>query len=570
MGAVDINLKNHPSYIYAERVVIKEIEAPKYVILQCEEFIFMANGGFPKYIVNENKVQIIDDLLKLLIMPKGLQAGCTVFECLSGFQWFLIIAVMCSVHTNDIEKRRYERVILEIARKNGKTFIIAVIMILLFFLEPRFSKFFSVAPDGSLSREVKTAIEEIIGSSPAVNGTYKNKMKFKIRRDDIFCNITENKYTPLNYSNSRLDGKLPSVFLVDEVGALPNPYAIEAMASGQLTIKNKLGFIISTKYPTINNPFEAEVDYAKKVLEGIVEDDKLFALLYEPDNKKDWATDDNILKHANPLALEVHEIMDVLMDKRRVAIEVESKRENFITKHCNIIYSGVGTESFVSVNDLRCGKRVRIDWTGRSVYCGIDLAMTNDNCSVAFVAWDEEKEEVLAEAIAFIPEERIEEKTKFERINYRDFINAGKCIACGNKTVDYAVIEDWCMEIEERYCVSILGIGFDRYNALSSAQKLERAGYPTVEIKQHSSVLHPATKWLAELIADGKFTYTENQLMEINFQNAKCVYDTNMNRYVTKKKSTGKVDEVVAIINGMYLLQQDVILNTPLDWGVQM
>ena len=49
------------------------------------------------------------------------------------------------------------------------------------------------------------------------------------------------------------------------------------------------------------------------------------------------------------------------------------------------------------------------------------------------------------------------------------------------------------------------------------------------------------------------------KLLEINFENARCTYDTNMNRYVTKKKSTGKVDMVVALINACYLLQQDII-----------
>ena len=84
------------------------------------------------------------------------------------------------------------------------------------------------------------------------------------------------KDVPLNYSNSRLDGKLPSVFLIDETGTLPNPYAIEAMSSVQLTIKNKLGCIISTKYPKINNPFEGEVLYAKRVLDGLVEGLRIF------------------------------------------------------------------------------------------------------------------------------------------------------------------------------------------------------------------------------------------------------------------------------------------------------
>ena len=48
-------------------------------------------------------------------------------------------------------------------------------------------------------------------------------------------------------------------------------------------------------------------------------------------------------------------------------------------------------------------------------------------------------------------------------------------------------------------------------------------------------------------------------MLEINFENARCTFDTNMNRYVHKKKSTGKIDMVVSIINAMYLLQQDIV-----------
>ncbi len=565
-------IHQHPAYIYCSNVVSKTVPAPKYVIKQAIIFLKIADGHDKKYVVDLNKLNMISNLLKLLVMAKGLKAGNTVYDSLAGFQWFLIVAVLCIVHRGNMEKRRYEKAILEICRKNGKTFLVAVIMILLFFTEPRFSKFYSVAPDGALSREVKEAIEQIIACSPATNGMFQNKMKFKIRRDDILCQITQNDYVPLNYSNSRLDGKLPSVFLVDEVGALPNSYAIEAMGSGQLTIKNKLGFVISTKYPRIDNPFEDEVDYAKKVLDGLVDDEKLFSLLYEPDNQKDWSTDNTILQQANPLAVEMPAVMDDLIYKRSQAVEMESKRENFITKHCNICYSGMGTESYVSVADLQKGRREQgsIDWQGRSVYVGMDLAMTNDNCAIAMVAWDSEKEEMLVHCMAFVPEDRIPEKNRFEKINYDDFCRNGTCISCGNNTVDYAVIEAYVLELEAKFNVKILGVGFDRYNALSSAQKIESGGYPTVEIKQHSSVLHPATKWVAELIADGKFIYTDNRLLEINFQNARCLYDTNLNRYVTKKKSKGKVDEVAAIIDAAYLLQQDIQLNNSLDWVVQI
>lgn len=568
----------HPAVSYARSVLKGETKAPKYVVLQCAEFVFIASGKSKKYTIDEDKLNQISRFLCLMIMPKGLKAFQTVYEALSGFQWMYLTAVLCTVYRENMEQRRYQTAILEICRKNGKTFLVAVLFILLMLTEPKFSKFYSVAPDGSLSREVKTAIEEIIKSSPALLGKVRGKEKFRLLRDAITCNITENNYVPLNYSTSRLDGKLPSVFVADEVGALPNSYALEAMRSGQLTILNKLGCVISTKYPKTKNPFEDEVAYAKKILDGIIEDETVFALLYEPDNTTDWMTDDLILMHGNPLALDVPEIMDDLKHKRQAAIEVESRRENFLCKHCNIIYQGVGTETYIPVSDVQACKVEKIDWTGREVYLGVDLSLTNDNTAVAMVAYDDDEERVLADVIAFVPEGRIDEKNRAEKIDYRQFIRAMKCIACGDRTIDYSVVEEFVFGIEEKYGVTVMGIGFDRYNALSSAQKWENGreanqyhkahpGYTVCEVKQHSSVLHPATKWLSEMILEKKFAYEANDLLEINFENARCTYDTNLNRYVNKKKSTGKVDMVVALINACHMLQQNTLFGEAMDWA---
>lgn len=552
---------DYKAYKYAKWCIRSKF-VPKYVKKQCKEFIKIANGKDKKYYLNEEKVNQIENILKLLIMPKGLKAGTPLYECTSNYQWLFFTSILAIVRRDNPDKRKYETALLEIARKNFKTYTIATLFILLMIMEPRYSKFYSVAPDGALSREVKTAIEETLKSSPMIY-LHKDIPRFKLLRDSIEFLLKGNKYFPLNYSNSRMDGKLPNVFLADEVGALPNSYAIEAMRSGQLNILNKLGCIISTKYPTMNNPFEDEVAYAKRVLDKLEKDETLFALLYEPDDTKNWMDDDLILKQANPVAMEIPEIWEDLLKKRARAIAIESSRENFLTKHCNIIYQGMGTESYVDVNELLQCKVSHIDWTGRDVYLGVDLAMTNDNCAVGMVA--EEEGKILAEAIAFIPDGRIDEKTQFEKINYRSFINAMKCIACGNKTVDYAVIEDFVFHIEEKYGVTIKALGYDRYNALSSAQKWESGdngkynGINCIQIRQHSDTLHPPTKLLYEKIVNKEFQYEDNKLLEINFENARCTYDTNMNRYVTKKKSTGKVDMVVALINACYLLQQDIM-----------
>lgn len=538
----------------------------KYVKKQCREFLRIADGKDDTYFLDDSKVTVIENILKLLIMPKGLKAGQALFDCTVGYQWLIYVAAFCIVRRDNPDQRKYERIVLEIARKNFKTFTIAVCFIILLIFEPKYSKFYSVAPDGSLSREVKSAIEEILKSSPEIY-SFRGAPRFKILRDSITFNLKESKYIPLNYSTSRLDGKLPNAFLADEVGALPNSYAIEAMSSGQTTILNKLAFIISTKYTTAINPFEDEVAYAKRVLDGSEKVDTVFALLFEPDHTKKWATDDDILRQANPVAVDIPEIWLDLLKKRARAIAMPSARENFLTKHCNIIYQSA-TEAYVDLNDLIKCRVDTIDWSGRTVYVGVDLAETNDNCAVVMAALDNNI--LYFEPMAFIPEGRIEEKTKFEKVDYKRFVEEMKCIACGNRTVDYSVIEEFVFQLEQNYGVTVAEIGYDRRDAMSSAQKWESGyitpdgthyhGIPTVEVRQHSDTLGQPFKLMYEKITNQEVRYVTNELYEINFQNARCVYDSTMTRYIHKKKSTGKVDMVFATANAVYLIIQRVIL----------
>ena len=141
-------------------------------------------------------------------------------------------------------------------------------------------------------------------------------------------------------------------------------------------------------------------------MDGVINDNKVFALLYEPDNTKEdeWMRDDGILEQSNPLALEIPSIMKDLKDNRERAIQMPSRRENFVTKHCNIIYQGIGTESYIDVADVKACRleNGEIDWTGLDVYIGVDLAETTDNCAVVMVAYVDGV--VYCEPLAFIPE----------------------------------------------------------------------------------------------------------------------------------------------------------------------
>lgn len=557
---ININTLYKKAYEYCETAE-KADYIPKYVKKQCSILKNIFDDNNDKYFVNTKLCDKINKLLTLLTMPTGFLAGKPVINSLLPYQCLFFVASFCVVHRDEPTRRKHERVVLEICRKQGKSFIVGLTFIIQLLLAPRFSRLYSVAPDGALSKEVKIAIEQLIRSCPYLNNEYKGKLKFKINRDEIKCQLTDNIYYPLNYSNSRLDGKMPSVYVVDEVGALPNSYALTAMASGQSTVVNKLGFIISTKYPKIDNPFQSEIEYCKQILNDIVEDDKVLSFLYEPDEVKGWETNELILKQANPTSIEIPEMWDDLIYKRDRAISIPAERGNFLCKHCNIMSSEGDADLFVDISYIEdCVTHEPIDWRGRDVYVGADLSQTSDNSCVSMVTRDEYGN-ILCKPFCFIPTNRVESKTKEERCDYPEYIKRGLCYPTGEDVINYGDIEKLILSLEDTYGVNVIGFGYDRWNCISTVNKLQENGMNCIEVRQHSSVLHAPTKLLYEEIMNGRFKFEDNPLFEINFSNCMCSYDTNLNRYIHKKRSRGKIDMIVATLNGLALLQQYENLN---------
>lgn len=550
-------------------------KAPHYVKLQCQSWKDIADGNDQEAYVSEETYEKIEKLLHLMIHP---DLHKPLDESLEPYAAFFITAVFCTkmIDPDDkIEVRFYENALLKIARKNFKTFNAGVIFILLMLTEPRFSRFFSVAPDLKLSKELQIAIKKIIKSSPLLSDELSPV--FKTLRSEIRCLLTESEYTPLAYSEDKMDGKLPTAFLADEAGAMDS-YPVEAMRSGQITLVNSLGIVISTEYPNDNNVMIDEVDKGKKVLDGLRDDRRMFSLIYVPDDYlwqgDTWMHDDLCIYQSNPVACFNNRIFRKIVDKRTDAVEYENKRENYLCKHNNIKYKGLGVEGYIEITKVRKGKRKKDDawWKGRKVWLGLDFSMTEDNVSVDMKTYEGDTKDdaiLYTRTVGFIPAGRIAQKSKKEGVDYNALIRSGCCIACGDEVIDYIAVEDYILTLEDKLGVEIQQIGYDRWNALSSVQKFEKAGYTCVEIKQHSSVLHSPTKWLKECILSGRYQYDENQMLEINFQNARCTEDTNKNKYVNKKKSGDKVDQVVGNINSTYLIEQELLYGTS-EYFVQM
>lgn len=541
-----MDIKNHVAYQYALSVVNEEVITGKYIKKECKKFLKDIEDPDCKFFIDVEEVNKITMLTKLINMASGPAAGKSAHDALAGFQWYFIINALCWKHKSNHEKRRYERSVLLIARKSGKSFLVALIFIILLLIEPQFSEFYSVAPDRELSSIIKKELEQLVSASPLISKHFKAVSK------ETRCLVTKSKYLPLATSENRMDGRKANVFVADEVGALRNRYPIDAMQSSQMNMTNRTGILISTAYESLNNPMTEEMEYCEKVLDGIIEDDETFALLYKPDDPKDWLSDKSLIE-ANPLVVEVPENFDYLVKQRKNAIAMPSSRKNFLTKHMNIFVDGDDSEVYIATDDLIKCRIEQFDWRGMEVYVGVDLAISNDNVGVTMVGYDVQRRKFIAKSWAWIPEDNAENKSKLEKIDYYMMRDNGYCFIGGDRIISYKDVEDWVLGLEKEYGVKVKGIGYDKYNAISSANKWYEKGYDVIEIKQYSSTLHPATKLLKESVLQEKFEYETNRLYELNFSNAREMKDNMLNTYINKKKSNGKVDMVAATINAMVL-----------------
>lgn len=543
--------KCSPAYQYAVDVLKGKFPTNKYIKAICKKFIYELENEPKDYYFDYDTAEKITNIMKLINFATGAVAGKSLYEACVGYQYFFVLNIFCWKRKDNTNKRRYEVAILWIARKNSKSVNAGLVMIILMLLEPKYSEFYLCANTREQAKIVYNETKKLIECSPFI------KDKFDIKRDVITCKINQNTLKALSSDYNTTDGLRVSGACIDEVGASKDGGLIESMTSGMLSVQNRLLILISTSYPNTQNPFLEWTDYAKRVIDEIEVDEKLFAMLYSLD-EKDEMTVENFMK-ANPLQSTLEDGREYLESEYKKALSMGgAKLTSFKCKHLNIWLDGMVGEIYIPTDDLKkCKLNEPFNWSGLDVYVGIDLAMTTDNCSVSMVT--ECDGFIYGTSWAFIPADRVEEKTRIEKVDYQAMIRNGNCFACGSNVVDYGVIEDFILNLESEYGVRIIGIGFDRYNCLSTAQKLENNGYETTEIKQHSSVLHSPTKLLEELVLTEKFRYEPNRLLEINFSNARCLYDTNLNRYVNKKKSTGKIDMVASLINAIFLLEKELL-----------
>lgn len=557
---MEFTYENLKGLEWAKEVIEGKFIANKWVKLECKKYIdrieTLQHKEDFKFYFNLKEAKIIYGLLHFINLATGHCANKPFVENMVGYQAFVIENVFCWFRKDDpTGQKMVEEVYLQLGRKSSKSVLSAIIELLILLRAPKFSQHAIAGKTRDISALIKADMERIIKASPKI------AKYFKITRERILCKHNEAFCKNLSGEANNLNGLLLSTYIIDECANQETQEIIGALKLSQMSVQgSRLSIYISTAYDLEVNAFRELCDYYKKVLDGVIEDNKTLGLIFELDEGDDY-TDENLWIKASPLQMTFEAGREFLRDEFKKALEVPSKMREFRIKILNQYLPSAKVEGFIELEKVRkCSIPTdKFNWYGRRVWLGLDLSQTCDNTSVTMLTYDEMTREIVAKSWAFIPN-RVNEKSIKEKVDYYQMIQDGNCFIAGDEEViDHYFVYEFIMNLEEIYGVTIEAIGYDRYNCLALAGMLTRQGYNCIEIIQHSRFLHQPTKLLEESVLSRKFYYIENPLYEINFANCRVQYDTNLNKYVTKKKSNGKVDMVVSTIIALYLINNEIL-----------
>ena len=504
-----------------------------------------------EFYFNEKKLKVINDLLKLFSYATGFVAGKNVLEGLEGFQALFLCAIFGFRYKNNKDKFRYRDIVLFIPRKNAKTFLTALVLILLMLTEQNFSEFYSICIDRDLATEVRKAMVQLLDASPHI-GKYFWCSDSEI--GIIKCKLTNSFFKPRTSKANKNNSIRPACFIADEVGAFTTNDNIQAMRKGQLSVPNPLSIKITTAYAESDSIMLEELEYDRAVLNGTVSNPRLFCLLYYCTREEAW-TDIGLYK-SNPLCVEEN-YKEIREDRETCKIKTSEQAE-FLTKNMNIFLETNELNKYIDIDYWKKCKADKIDFKGKNVIVGIDLSVTTDLTAVSIMY--KEDNIIYCKSHGFLPEDSLDKRR--ENIDYRKYEEAEYCDLHKGMTVNYTLVEKYIRNIESEYDCIIETIVTDPMNAKEMIERLEK-DYDVLKLKQTYTNLSPATKEFRKKVYDGQVKYEKNELLDWCMSNAITIPGKSDDEMLAKEDKNKQRIDMVAVLIFAYteLLGEDYTYN---------
>jgi len=433
--------------------------------------------------------------------------------------------------------RRFKTAYEELARKNGKSTVAAGIGLLLAFFsgEPG-AEVYTAATKRDQARIVHSEAVRMVKASPVL------RQRVRVYKDNLNSEATNSKYEPLGADADTLDGLNPNGVIVDELHAHKTRAMLDVLETATGARREPLTFVITTAGVAGESVYGETHDYAEKVLDGRQQDDTFFAFVAAIDEGDSWQ-DEACWPKANP-NLGVSVKIDDLRRKAEKAKAMPGALMAFLRLHLNVRTQVHSAWLDIDRWDACAAGVEAAALEGRECYAGLDLASTTDVAALVLLFSDGGAYDVLP--CFWVPENACRQRERTNKTRFDAWVRAGLVEATPGDVIDYDRIRAKINELNERYHVKEIAI--DRWNSTQLAAQLGGDGFEVVGFGQGFASMSAPTKELEGLILSGRLRHGGHPVLRWMAGNVAVEQDAAGNLKPSKKKSTEKIDGVVALV----------------------
>jgi phage terminase large subunit-like protein len=440
------------------------------------------------------------------------------------------------------------RAILSFGRKNGKTALSAFIT-LLHLCGPEAlpnSQLFSAAQSREQASILFALAAKVVRMSPSLAAVVTIRDTAK----QLACGELGTLYRALSAEASTAYGLSPVLIIHDELGQVKGPRselyeALETATGGQ---ENPLSIIISTQAPT-------DADLLSVLIEDGLkgEDKRVVVSLYTADQALDPFSEEAI-KAANPAFGDFQNPVETLAmaeDARRMPSREAEYRNLILNQRVDMNAPFVSQRVWQS-----CGGPVLDDFDGLPIFGGLDLSEVSDLTALVTVApvdgvWN-------VKPTFWLPGDGLADKARTDRVPYDVWHRDGWLQAAPGPTVDYEYVAAFIYDLCEHQ--DVRKIAFDRWNWRHLKPWLAKVGFDDRQLEdgvlfepmgQGFQSMSPALRDLESALLNGRIAHGGHPVLEMCARNATVQADPAGNRKLSKMKSHGRIDGMVALAMAM-------------------
>lgn len=434
------------------------------------------------------------------------------------------------------------RAIISFGRKNGKT-ALAAFLLLLHLVGPEAranSQLYSAAQ----SREQAAVLFALAAKMVRMSVDLVNEVTVRDTAKQLFCKELGTLYRALSADASTAYGLSPVFIVHDELGQVKGPKSelYEALETAVAAQDEPLSIVISTQAPTDADLLSVLIDDA---LAG--HDKKTVVSLYTAPLDMD-AFCEAAIKAANPAYGDFQNasiVMQMADDAKRMPSREPEYRNLVLNQRVEL------NSPFVSKAVWSgCSAQPIADFGNLPVYGGLDLSEVNDLTCLVLGARDDDVWQV--RPTFWLPEHGLPERSRGDRVPYDQWVRDGAILTAPGKSVDYKFVAEHLRDQFEY--LNIQTIAFDRWNWRHFRPWLLAAGFTEEQLEAHFiefgqgfQSMSPALRDLEGALLNGKVAHGDHPVLTMCAANAVVQTDPAGNRKLSKIKSRGRIDGMVAL-----------------------